>query len=274
MEKNEKKIAFFEKILQNFLKTIPDTQQTIYEEVSNLLTDFDIKGGKFVETDNYLELTQQVENILIDGVKASDYQIDVKDFLSEFDKIAELNRGVQLDINNVDIKELYKNFKPIKEVTIETAARALSPQGISAAGVELIKKTIVNNVFLGGTIKETRAFLKSQIVGNESNVGMLERHAGQIARDTLYGYDGTLNGLIRKEFNMPFIRYVGSLVADSRAQCIKWVKMRKLEVVKLETEIGWAFNNGSGMIIGTNPANFETYRGGYNCRHSAIPSLL
>jgi hypothetical protein len=64
------------------------------------------------------------------------------------------------------------------------------------------------------------------------------------------------------------------LIEDSRSQCVRWVKKRILQKSELDSEISWANNNGSGMIAGTNKENFAVYRGGYNCRHSAIPFKL
>jgi hypothetical protein len=69
---------------------------------------------------------------------------------------------------------------------------------------------------------------------------------------------------------LPYFHYVNSLIRDSRPQCVRWVGMEYLERAKLQSEIDWAFNNGSGMVKSTNPSNFATYRGGYRCRHLAI----
>jgi len=68
-------------------------------------------------------------------------------------------------------------------------------------------------------------------------------------------------------------QYIGSLVTDSRPQCERWIikKGGVLKYSELEKEISWAYSNGKGMIPGTNKDNFGTYRGGYNCKHSAVP---
>jgi len=47
--------------------------------------------------------------------------------------------------------------------------------------------------------------------------------------------------------------------------------MGRIEEERLQQEINWAFQNGQGMIPETNPDNFIINRGGYNCRHEAIP---
>jgi hypothetical protein len=96
----------------------------------------------------------------------------------------------------------------------------------------------------------------------------------QISRDALGQFDGQINAIIADEFGLDAFRYVGSIIDDSRAQCVRWVGKRILEKSEMQSEIAWANNNGSGMIPGTNPDNFLVFRGGYNCRHRAIPFKL
>jgi hypothetical protein len=87
-------------------------------------------------------------------------------------------------------------------------------------------------------------------------------------------FDGQVNSAIANEFGLDAYRYVGSLIDDSRAQCIRWAGKQVLLKEDLAKEISWATANGTGMIAGTTPENFATFRGGYNCRHSAIPFKL
>jgi hypothetical protein len=47
--------------------------------------------------------------------------------------------------------------------------------------------------------------------------------------------------------------------------------MEVLPFEDLQKEINWAFANGRGMNDATTPETFALYRGGYNCRHMAIP---
>jgi hypothetical protein len=87
-------------------------------------------------------------------------------------------------------------------------------------------------------------------------------------------FDGQTNARIADEFGLDAFRYVGSLIDDSRPQCRRWIAKRVLQKSEMLNEINWAYNNGTGMISGTTPDNFAVFRGGYNCRHAAIPFKL
>ncbi|MFN9108950.1 MAG: hypothetical protein ACK5XN_02555, partial [Bacteroidota bacterium] len=111
-------------------------------------------------------------------------------------------------------------------------------------------------------------------VGTPELNGLYSRYVKQVSRDALGQFDGQINAKIADEFGLDAFRYVGSIIDDSRSQCVRWVGKRILEKSEMQSEINWANNNGSGMIPGTTPENFLVYRGGYNCRHRAIPFKL
>jgi hypothetical protein len=117
-------------------------------------------------------------------------------------------------------------------------------------------------------------FLTAYVVGTPELNGLYSRYVKQISRDALGQFDGQINAIIADEFGLDAFRYVGSIIDDSRAQCVRWVGKRILEKSEMQSEIAWANNNGTGMIPGTNPDNFLVFRGGYNCRHRAIPFKL
>ena len=110
------------------------------------------------------------------------------------------------------------------------------------------------------------------IIGQKGKMGQLERWSGQITRDALSQYDGAVNDMVREEYNLNAFRYIGSLVTDSRPQCIRWVQKKVLRYDELTKELADPRNRG--QIPGTNKDNFGTYKGGYNCRHQAIPFRL
>jgi hypothetical protein len=112
------------------------------------------------------------------------------------------------------------------------------------------------------------------VIGTPELNGLYSRYVKQISRDALGQFDGQINAIIAEEFGLDAFRYVGSLIDDSRPQCVRWVGKRILEKSEMPEQIAWANNNGSGMIPGTNPDNFLVFRGGYNCRHRAIPFKL
>ena len=133
----------------------------------------------------------------------------------------------------------------------------------------------------GATVGETEEFIKSQVISNKKKDSRLTRYVGQVATDALHQFDGSVNQVAKNSLGLNATQYVGSLIEDSRAQCMKWVSMSIIKDSELEEEINWALNGGrysnkkcSGMIEGTNPNNFCINRGGWRCRHRAFPILI
>jgi hypothetical protein len=80
-----------------------------------------------------------------------------------------------------------------------------------------------------------------------------------------------MNKVVMDEYELPFIRYVGNIIQDSRWQCRRWVEMEYIPVTQLTAEVRRAFRQGSGMIPGTTKDTFIINCGGYNCLHTAFP---
>ena len=78
--------------------------------------------------------------------------------------------------------------------------------------------------------------------------------------------------MVRKEFDLNGFKYIGSLVKDSRPQCIKWKRMKEIPMSILTQELANPTNRG--QIPGTTKDNFATYRGGYNCQHQAVATRI
>jgi hypothetical protein len=177
-------------------------------------------------------------------------------------------------VNDLSQSELEDLISPVQRTAVQTTLDGLTGSGVNANFVEPVRQGLFQNIAAGTTKSDLEQYLTNYIVGNPNVDGLYSRYVKQVSRDALNQFDGQVNSRIAEEFDLDAFRYVGSLIDDSRSQCIRWVKKRILQKSDLESEIGWASNNGSGMIAGTNAENFAVFRGGYNCRHSAIPFKL
>lgn len=212
------------------------------------------------------------------------YNEEIKNYIRSFDSIEKLNEKLHRSLNNLDISGIEKLAARQKKELVGNIAKGITGEiHVNLQGEELrrqftkpVKRLIYENVLLGTSETETRKILKDYILGNKERLGQLERWAGQITRDSLSQYDGFINDMVRKKYDLNAIRYVGSLIKTSRAQCIRWVRKKGgiLKISELQKEIKWAYSNGNGMIPGTTPENFSRYRGGWACRHEAIPFYL
>jgi len=206
-------------------------------------------------------------------------------YMTNFDVMDRLNTQVHLKENGINIEKIIKIANKQKRElvggTVEKVVGEIGRFPENMLGDEMrqqftkpVKKVLYQNIMQGKSQSAAKKALHKFIIGDKGKIGQLERWSGQIARDTLSQYDGAVNDMVRKEFDLNAFRYIGSLVKDSRPQCVRWKRMGTILYKNLTKEISWAYSNGKGMIPGTNKDNFCTYRGGWNCQHDCIPVRL
>jgi len=259
---------------QTFFDSLPATEQRIFAAVSKHVQKFSSDGEKFVFDDGNVLLTNQVERIILDALQSSKYPSDVNGFLRNFETLKQYNFDIHRDVNDLTTEELENLINPIQRGTVEQTLQSLTGSGVSTNFIEPIRTGIYQNIVAGSTKADLEAYLRRYILGNPDVDGLLSRYVKQVSRDALNQFDGQVNAKIANEFGLDAYRYVGSLIEDSRPQCRRWVAMGVIQTKDLPTEIAWMNANGTGAIPGTSPDTFSIYRGGYNCRHSAIPFKL
>lgn len=268
-----KKLAIMDNADEDFLNSLQPTENAIQKSVMGIINKFDVVDGRLVNNDTNLQLLTALNKEVKKILRDSTYTKKIEPYLRDFDKITDLTFEIQ-DIGN-GIKGTKVNANPIKKQAVDDLVIGLtSPDNVDTNLVKPIRDAMFNAIVLGQGQQETRKQLELLITGSGQRSGILKRYAGQIARDSINQYDGTVNGVIAREYGLNAYRYVGSLVDDSRPQCVRWVGKEVLPFDTLSSEITWANNNGKGMIPGTTPQNFAVFRGGYNCRHAAIPFRL
>jgi hypothetical protein len=191
------------------------------------------------------------------------------DFVANFDSLANQTQAVQKFVNSLSIPSSL--ISPVKKLYTDQVLFDMQGAGLATNLVRPLQQQLFKSILSGTNILDVQRELEQQFVGDANTTGLLKRYGTQISRDALGQFEGTLNQSIKNEYKLNAIRYVGSLVDDSREQCKRWVRARIILDSELQDEIRWAENEGSGMIAGTTPANFLQNRGGYNCRHVAIP---
>jgi hypothetical protein len=259
---------------QTFFDSLPATEQRIFAAVSKHVQKFSSDGEKFVFDDGNVLLTNQVERIILDALQSSKYPSDVNGFLRNFETLKQYNFDIHGNVNDLSPEQLGELINPIQRGTVEQTLQSLTGSGVSTNFIEPIRTGIYQNIVAGSTKADLEAYLRRYILGNPDVDGLLSRYVKQVSRDALNQFDGQVNAKIANEFGLDAYRYVGSLIEDSRPQCRRWVAMGVIQTKDLPTEIAWMNANGTGAIPGTSPETFSIYRGGYNCRHSAIPFKL
>ena len=272
--------------LSGLFKEVRKVQRDAFKEA----TDFYIAERNKLEGEPYLRrgtlaatAVNRFEKRLSDAIEKNvSYKSEIRKYMTNFDKMDVLNSKVHRLLNKINISGVIKLAnKQKRELVGKTAGNVIGEIGRfpkNMLGDEMrqqftkpVKKVLYQNIMQGKPQSVAKKALHKFIIGDKGKIGQLELWSGQIARDTLSQYDGAVNDMVRKEFDLNGIKYIGSLVKDSRRQCIRWKKMGVIPYDQLTKEISWAYSNGKGMIPLTDKDNFCSRRGGYNCQHSGTP---
>lgn len=261
---------------QDLYNNLNPVQQKIFNDVMRHVEKFQASDGRFVFDDGNVLLTNQVREIVLKSLNSGTYPGAVNNYLRDFDTIKKFNFDVHRDVNELNPDELSKLINPMQKSTVQNTMNALTGTGIDTAFIEPMRTGIYQNIVAGSTKEDLENFLRGYILGNPEIDGKLMHYVKQVSRDALNQFDGQVNAMVADEFGLDAYRYVGSIIADSRPQCIRWTSRPGGILLKSElpAEIAWMYSNGTGSIPGTNVENFAIFRGGYNCRHSAIPFKL
>lgn len=251
-----------------FATELQAIEKTILDRVIDLMDDFNTVGGYFDPTQDPVAVFGKLKKDIRAIIQKSNYSSSVDDYLRNFDGINKNIRAIQKEFNGINIPKSLVN--PVQDAMIKEVTDNLLSANIDSRFVNPIKKVLFNQINLGGSLKNARETVNILITGKDKD-GLLKKYAGQVARDSANQYEGIINQVIKVEFELKNIMYVGPLLTDSRKQCRRWVEMGIIPDSKLAAEIAWAYEHGSGMIPGTEKQNFCANRGGFRCIHTAIP---
>lgn len=248
-----------------------DIENDIYRDVKRYTNKLESEDGQLLFSDENIALIAAMTAIIATAIQKSAYPAKTKKYIDEFDKVYSLNRDIHAKLNGITPDEWDELIKPLQLQNIQITLQNLTGTGLSTSFIEPLKQNIYKNIVAGATIEDLESYMQSFIITNDERLGQLKRYSTLIARDAIYQFDGQINAYIASKYKYDSYYYRGGIIKDSRPQCIKWSNMRVLKKSDLAKEISWAYTYGNGMIPGTTPETFSVYRGGYNCRHTAVP---
>lgn len=254
---------------EGLTRGIGGIQSDIFDEIIKILDKFSTKGGNLEYDRQAVKLINELEERINKAISKSDYPERVEAYLQSFDKIREVNIKLQSALNKLDASKV--GLTNLQKTAQQLTTNNLLGAGLDHNFIQPVKDLIYQHAVGGASIADAELALREAIKGNPERLGLFERYVTQMARDSISQYDGTIQSRIMDEFDLDGYSYEGSIIRDSRPQCVRWVNEFDgvLRFEDLADEIEWAFNNGSGMIPGTTQDTFPINRGGYSCRHHA-----
>jgi hypothetical protein len=247
-------------------------QESIYKALLIQIEKFEIENGRFLKGQPYAKriaiIQREMERIIGDI-----YAPKVSEYLSFYYDVEERSLSMQKAYN--DIEADMKLLSPARQ-TIYTQAQYYMTQGLADAYIQPAKFLIMQQVAVGASIDDCRRMLKNWNEGElpagklatDRHAPRLQAYATQIARDSLFTYQGSIQDVIAQEYQLTKFIYVGGLVKDSRPFCKHLVGLRRKIDIEEIPELVKKYPQG--LKPNTTKKNFLQVRGGYNCVHTCM----
>lgn len=283
MAKADKLINAGDKIINksenDLVKSTKAAERYVYDALMEIFKNVDITNGKLSSTLKAEDFLASLDARVFDALKVSRYGDAVKAFVGSYDLVTTNLVSLHESLGNGTISP--KNISSVKRLEVAKTIANLTEQGMYADFIAPVRQGLYRNIIYGATVAETEELITNFVISNPKKDSSLLKYVGQVASDSIRQFDGSINQIAKIDLGLNATLYTGSLIDDSRAQCIKWVGMGEIKDADLQDEIDFAlarkFFQGKrcgGMIPGTVAATFCIQRGGYRCRHRAFPIRL
>lgn len=245
-------------------------QEEVYKAIIEAINRFELTDGRFVVTQNYAArialLEGQIKEILGDL-----YEPSITEYLGTFTTVEDSIVAMHKDYNELEVETAL--LAPARKSLYNQASYYLK-KGLADAYIQPAKFLLMQQVTTGISLKDSLKILSKWNTGEyKSPVNRqtpnLQKYATQVARDSLYQYQGTVQDTIQSRYDLTAGIYVGSIIEDSRPFCRHLVGLKR--TIDIDEIPALLKQYPQGLIPGTNADNFPIYRGGYSCRHQWMP---
>lgn len=274
-----------EELQTTFTKKIYNTLTELAQnELSDFFDTLERDGnGNITENSNtaWVAKIAALEAKLIAAVNSPKYDKPISDYLLDFGKVKELNKQLHENINGItNFQQLEADLQPKQKYIMQKVMYELKQGGIKSIFVEPTKQVLLNAITFGQSISTAKKNISALYASaTDTTSTRINSYIGQITRDAIYTYNGAINETIATAYGLDGIAYLGGVVADSRPFCTHYhgAEIAKKDLKDILTKYLGSETLSQGMYK-VSPsdyeANFLIYRGGWNCRHVAIPIRL
>lgn len=292
-----------------FASALGRADQVLLKDLTDILGKFSVSGSLTFDP----QLLASLEADVIEKLFNNNTSRFIQNYLKSIPIIADFNGIIQRQVNGIPKKateELLqeslklRNFLTLLQDNLQitpttsfvsliegqevlTTVRNPALNQLISPITNIVRQDIIAGVSFESATERIRSAISTKEIG-------LESYSTVIARDALLQADGLMNQTISEGFNLPYLKYVGSIAENTRPFCVHMV--RNVKTILFEDLQKKVLNKyipagvpsqqpvtyrttgkpkrskkGNGLIAGTNESNFYTRRGGYACRHQAIP---
>lgn len=245
------------------------TQERIYELLLQRLNELDTLQGNLNPNQpiaQKIAAIQREMNAIIGNI----YTPRITDYLATYDIVEDTNIFLQQSYNELLIKK--QLLIPARRAVYDQAEYFLTT-ALADAYVQPAKYLLLQAVTNGISLKDAKSLLRNwndgELTSGKLTSGRptprLQAYSGQIASDSIFQYNGTIQNIIKEEYKLTKGIYVGGIISDSRPGCKYLVGLkRKIDIDEIPAVL---IKYPQGTIPGTTKKTFSIYRMGYRCRH-------
>lgn len=272
--------------IEKFNSKIPAAQKRMYEGITDELKRLDTNNGKVKTTVANLKIIQSIKNKLTRLIITPEYLKDVKEFANQFNVITKLQNEYWQSVEEKFTPRVL--LKEIRKQAISDTVKGLTSSGIGGAISDQIATILRTNITTGGSYAQMTEQLREKVLNTKTD-GALAKYAKQITTDSLNQYSAQYTQTVSSDLGYEWFAYQGSDIVTTRPFCDAMTDLRYFHITEiprlLKAEDLYYTKDGKktkvpiydktelphGMIPGTNAANFQINRGGYNCMHQIRP---
>lgn len=281
----EELLKLIEQRLDTFNGKMPKIQQDAYAVVLDLASDLDTSNGRIKPTMKNIKLIGKIKAELNKVVFNKEYSDQLYEVVKTYEQITKLqNAYFTAQVGKFTVPKVLTEIQTLAQ---DAVIEQLGDQGIDQNFIAPVRRILEQNVTTGGSRAEFVEQVRKYIIGEEGEDGRLVKYTKQIVTDSLNQYSANYTQVLSDDLGLVWYKYVGSNMETTRpfckaltaakSGCMPFIHKSQLpdivdgkicgEQVPLYSKTGLPH----GMIPGTNAANFQINRGGYNCGHQLQP---
>jgi hypothetical protein len=286
----EQLLDLIETRLDTFNGKMPQIQQDAYAVVLDLASDLETSNGRIKPSMKNIKLIGKIKAELNKVVFNKEYTDELDEVVKTYEQITKLqNAYFTAQVGKFKVPAV---LAEIQKLAQESVIEQLGDDGIGVNFINPVKDILTKNVTTGGSRAEFIEQVRDYVLGQEGTDGRLVKYTKQIVTDSLNQYSANYTQVLSDDLGLVWYKYIGSnkettrpfckALTAAKADCLPFIHKSQLpdivegqicgEQVPIYDKTGLPH----GMIPGTNAANFQINRGGYNCNHQLqpVPSAL
>lgn len=277
----ERLLKMLEDAQKKFLDQIPAIEKKVYERLTLLIKDLEIKNGIILNTTDNIRRIGKIRSEIQNAVLAPEYLKAVQEFIDVYDKIAAIQK--QYFTSNFGTIPNPARLNEIQKLAKDAVIDNLTSRGLDAEIIMEVEDLLRRNITTGGSYAQMATQLQEFILGRGvvAHPGKLMNFATTTAIDAINQFSSQYHEIVAKDLGLVWRMYVGSNLETTREFCEHLTKKKYVheselpEILKGEIDGHQVKINPKtklwyGAIEGTNISNLPINKGGYRCGHQFI----